>query len=57
MVNFILWFSIIGSTIYAFGRSVITITIARFMIGIVWGIEGALVDKIVRLTPDGKHIL
>ena len=47
-------FSIVGTSIYTFGRSLMLINIGRFVMGLGWGIDGAIVGKVALLKSDGK---
>lgn len=45
-------FSIVGTTIYTFGRTLMLINIGRFVMGFGWGVDGAIVGKIALLKSD-----
>ena len=46
-------FSIIGTAIYTLGRNLMLINIGRFVMGLGWGIDGAIVGKVALLKSDG----
>jgi len=49
-------FSIIGTAIYTLGRNLMLINIGRFVMGLGWGIDGAIVGKVALLKSDAAGI-